>query len=198
VDYEACLKALGDLELCKFGATAVRLAEALRLDECLGRGEPQRCLDECLKNCGGEDCADLCLDALDVATAKSIAKRLAQEAATTAPKAGFTAPEVAAVGLYMLLREPEDDCISKIVSMRILGLAAIELRSLLGSEDMLLLLAPAVAKAYECLGGKTLDLLDALKPAIGREMVERIVATLEKGVLKIGRIELKFPPAKPT
>jgi hypothetical protein len=195
MDYEARFKALGDLELCKFGAAAARLAEALKLDECLGRGETQRCLDECLKSCREGDCADLCLDALDVAAAKSIARRLAQEAVAAAPKAGLTAPEVAAAGLYMLLKEPEEDCVSKIASMRVLDLAAIELRSVLDSQDVLLLLAPAAAKAYECLGG---EVLDTLKPAVGREMAERIAAALEKSVVKIGRIELKFPPVKPS
>jgi hypothetical protein len=197
VNYETCLKAFGDLELCKFGVAAARLAEALKLDECLGRSEPQRCLDECLKSCREEDCADLCLDALDVAAAKSIAKRLAQEAVATAPKAGLEAYEAAALGLYMMTKEPGEDCLSRVVSTRVLGLAAIELRSLLKRQDVLLTPASIIASAYECIESGAFDILDALKPAVGQEMAERIADALEKGVVKIRRIELKFPPAKP-
>ncbi len=195
--YEACLKTFNDPEMCMFGFRVVQLAEALRLEECLDRHKPQKCLNKCLKNCRGENCRELCLNAMDAAAAKGIARRLVQDAVAAASETGLTVPEAAAVGFYMLLDEPGGSCIAKITSMRVLGLVAIDLRNLLGAQDMLLLLAPAIAAAHECIGDKAFDLLDMVAPAIGREMAERIAAALEEGVVKIGRIELKFPPVKP-
>jgi hypothetical protein len=197
-DYEACIKAFNDPEMCVFGFRVVQLVEALRLEECLDRHKPQKCLDKCLKNCRGENCRELCLSAADVAAARGIARRLVRDAVAAASETGLTVPEAAAAGFYMLLDEPGGDCVAKVVSMRVLGLVAIELRNLLGTQDMLLLLAPAVATAYECIGDEAFDLLDMVAPAIGREMAERIAAALEEGVVEIGRIVLKFPPAKPT
>jgi hypothetical protein len=184
--------------MCGFGFRVIQLVEALRLEECLDRHKPQKCLDRCLKNCRGENCRELCLNAMDAAAAKSIARRLVQDAAAVASETGLTVPEAAAVGFGMMLDGSGGDCTAKIVSMRVLGLVAIDLKNLLGVQDMLLLLAPAIAAAHECIGDRAFDLLDMVEPAIGREVVERIAAALEEGVVRIGRIELKFPPAKPT
>jgi hypothetical protein len=198
MDYEECLKTFNDPEMCGFGLKAVQLAEDLQLEKCLDRHGAQRCLEKCLKNCREAACRELCLSALDAAAAKSIARRLAQGAVAAASETGLTAPEAAAMGFGMLLEEPDGDCVAKVVSMRVLGLVAMELRNLLGTQDMLLLLAPAVAKAHECLGDDAFNLLDMLAPALGREAVERIAAAMEEGAVKIGRVVIKFPPAKPT
>ncbi|MFZ8808911.1 MAG: hypothetical protein ACO2PN_12520 [Pyrobaculum sp.] len=198
MDYEECLKRFNDPEMCGFGFKAVQLAETLRLEECLEKHKPQKCLDACLKNCRGENCRELCLNAMDMAAAKGIARRLVQGAVAAASETGISIPEAAAMGFYALLGEPDNDCIAKVISMRVLSFVAIELKNLLGVQEMLLLLAPAVAKAYECIGDSAFNLLDMVEPAIGREMVERIAAALEEGVVKIGRIALTFPPAKPT
>jgi hypothetical protein len=135
---------------------------------------------------------------MDMAAAKSLARKLVQGAMAAASDTGVTIPEAAAMGFYMLLNEPDDDCIARIVSMKVLGLVAVELKKLLGMQDLLLLMAPTIAMAYECIGDNAFDLLDMLAPTIGREMAERIAAALEEGVVKIGNIALKFPPAKPT
>jgi len=195
--YEACLKEFSDPEMCMFGFRVVQLAEALRLEECLDRHKPQKCLDRCLKNCRGENCRELCLNAMDAAAAKGIARRLVQEAAAAASETGLTVPEAAALGFRMLLDEPSGDCTARIISMRVLGLVAMELRNLLGTQDMLLLLAPAIATAHECIGDEAFDLLDMIAPTIGRNMAERIAAALEEGAVKIGQVEIRFPPAKP-
>jgi len=198
MDYEECLKTFNDPEMCGFGLKAVQLAEDLRLEECIEKRGAQKCLEKCLKNCRGGDCRELCLNAMDAAAAKGIARKLAQGAVAVASETGLTAPEAAAMGFSMLLEEPDGDCIAKVVSMRVLGLVAMELRNLLGTQDMLLLLAPAVAKAHECLGDDAFNLLDMLAPALGREAVERIAAAMEEGAVKIGRVVIEFPPAKPT
>jgi len=196
--YEECLKKFNDPEMCRFGQRAVQLAEALRLEECLERHRPQKCLDICLKNCKEKNCRDLCLSAMDMAAAKGLARRLVQAAIDAASDADITIPEAAAMGFYMLLNEPGGDCIARIVSMKVLGLVAVELKNLLGMEDLLLLLAPTIATAYECIGDEAFNLLDTLAPTIGQEMAERIAAALEEGIVKIGNIGLKFPPVKPT
>jgi hypothetical protein len=197
-DYEECLKKFNDPEMCRFGQRATQLAEALRLEDCLERHRPQKCLDICLKNCKEKNCNDLCLNAMDMAAAKSLARRLVQGAIDAASETGITVPEAAAMGFYMLLNEPGDDCVAKIVSMKVLGLVVMELKKLLGVQELLLLLAPTIAMAYECIGDDAFNLLDTLAPTIGWEMAERIAAALEEGVVKIGNIALKFPPAKPT
>jgi hypothetical protein len=193
VGYEACLKAL---ELCNVVAT-VQLAEALRFDECLGGGEPQRCLDECLENCREGGCADLCLDALGVAAAKGAARRLIHWAVEVAPKTGLTIPEAAAVGFYMLLDALSSDCPAKANLMTVMGLAAVELGNLLGMRKMILLMAPAIARAYECIGDDAFNILDVAAPAIGRSKAKRVAAALDEGVVKIRRVMLTFPPARP-
>jgi hypothetical protein len=197
-DYETCLKKFKDPEMCRFGLRVVHLAETLRLDECLERHEAQRCLNMCLKNCKGENCNQVCLYALDAAVAKNIARKLARGAVAAATETDLTIPEAAAMGFHMLLKEPASDCVTKVASMRILGMVAVELRYLLGVQDLLLLLAPAIAMAYECIRDEAFNLLDMVAPSIGQEMAERIAAALQEGVVKIGRITLKFPPAKPT
>lgn len=154
----------------------------------------RRCL-VCLETCRGEDCGELCTGALDSAAA--IARRLVHEAVDTASKTGLTIPEAVAVNFYMLLDEP-DDCVAKVFSMRVLSLVAVELGHLLGMKKMLLLMAPAIAKAHECIGDSAFSVLDAAAPAIGRKMAERIAAALDEGVVKIRRVVLTFPPAKPT
>jgi hypothetical protein len=197
-DYEECLKAFNDPERCGFVSKAAQLAESLRLEECLERRGVQRCLNICLKNCEEGDCEEVCLGALEMASARSIARKLVQGAVAAASENGVTVPEAAAAGFYMLLNEPGDDCVAKIVTMRVMGLAAVELRNLLGEQEMLLLLAPAIAAAYECIGDEAFNLLDTMELAVGREMAERIAAALEEGVVKIGNIALKFTPVKPT
>jgi len=196
MNYEEC-KAFSDPEMCRLGFRAVQLAEALRLEECLERRRPQKCLDACLKSCKGENCGELCASALDAAAAMSIARRLIHWAADAAPKTGFTVPEAAAAGFYMLLDEPSSGCAARVRSMRVMGLVAVELRNLLGMREMLLLMAPAIAKAYECIGDDAFNMLDMAAPAIGQNMAKRIAAALEEGVVKIRRIVLTFPPAKP-
>jgi hypothetical protein len=144
----------------------------------------------------GEDCVELCLNAINVVAARNIARRLVQGAA--ASETGLTVSEAAATGFYMLLDKPGGDCVAKVISMRVLGLVAVELKNLLGMRDMPLLLAPAIAAAYECVGEEAFDLLDMIAPAVGREMAERIAAALEEGAVRIGRVKLRFPPVKPT
>jgi hypothetical protein len=53
MDYEKCLETFNDPEMCMFGFKVVQLAETLRLEECLDRRKPQKCLEKCLKSCGG-------------------------------------------------------------------------------------------------------------------------------------------------
>jgi len=195
MDYEECLKRFKDPEMCGFGSRVVRLA--LRLEKCLERRGPQKCFDACLRRCRGEDCGELCANALNTAAAMGIARMLIRWAVDVAPKTGFTIPETVAIGFYMLLDEPGGDCVDKVNSMMVMSLVAVELKNLLGMREMLLLMAPAIAKAYECIGDDALNILDMAAPAIGRKMAEKIAAALDEGVVKIRRIALTFPPAKP-
>jgi len=196
--YEECIKTFNDPERCRFASKVAQLAEALKLEECLERRGPQKCLNICLKNCEEGDCDEVCFSALEMASARSIARRLVQGAVAAASEDGVTVSEAAAAGFYMLLSEPGDDCVAKIVTMRVMGLAAVELKNLLGEQEMLLLLAPAIAAAYECIGEDALNLLDMMEATIGREMAERIAAALEEGAVKIGRFTFRFTPVKPT
>jgi hypothetical protein len=197
VDYKECLKRFKNPEMCRFGFRVSQLAEGLGLEECIERRGPQKCLDACLKSCKGENCGELCASALNAAAAVGIARRLIHWAVEAARKTRLTIPEAVAVGFYMLLDEPGSDCATRVSSMRVMGLAAVELRNLLGMRKMLLLMAPAVAKAYECIGDDAFTILDMAAPAIGQDMAKRIAAALDEGVVKIRRVVLTFPPAKP-
>ena len=197
MNYEECLKTFNDPEMCRFGFRVTQLAEFLRLEECLERRRPQKCLDACLKTCRGENCGELCASALNAVAAMGVAHKLIHWAVDVARRTGLTIPEAVAVGFYVLLDAPGSDCAARVGMMRVMGLVAVELRNLLGMRKMLLLMAPAIAKAHECIGDEAFNMLDMAAPAIGQNMAKRIAAALDEGVVKIRRVVLTFPPAKP-
>ena len=194
-DYETCLKRFNDPLVCGFGLRVVQLAEDL--DKCVEKNGPQRCLDECLKSCRGENCDRVCLNAVDMAVARNIARTLAQGAVAAASETDLTVPEAVAVGFRILMEESSDgDCFARLSSMRLLSFVAMDLKKLLGMQDMLLLMAPALAIAYDCVGDEAFRFLNNIAITIGREMSEKIAAALRKGVVEIGRITITFPPAR--
>ena len=64
------------------------------------------------------------------------------------------------------------------------------------AQDVLPLMAPALAAAHRCVGDWASEYLDFIKPFVGEEVVKRIVAAMEKGTAPIGGAAVKFEPAK--
>jgi hypothetical protein len=197
-EFERCVEATGDLEKCRATQRVLQLVEDLGLVGCVARRGTEECLRECLRRCGGEDCAKLCLVAMDMAAGVVVAKNIA-ERAKAAALLGISPLDVAAMLFNMELnRMGRRDCPERANAARALSMAAVELRHLLGSQELLLLLAPTISMAYSCVGDDALDFLEAIAPAVGEEMMARIAVALEEGTVKIGNIVAKFPPVKTT
>jgi hypothetical protein len=72
----------------------------------------------------------------------------------------------------------------------------IELKNLLRSREVLLLLAPLLAVEHTCVGDAVYDFVESARQGIGEELTKRIVAAMEEGALKIGKTIIWFPPVR--
>ncbi len=61
---------------------------------------------------------------------------------------------------------------------------------------MLLLAAPALAEAYRCIEKSVLGYLNEIRPFVKEKMIKRITVAMEKGVVIIGDVKIKFKPVK--
>lgn len=179
------------------------------LAECVLDRDAEDCFQECLKRCRGEGCGETCLGALEVAVGTVAARMIAGRAIQVAELKGSDLMESIALTFKEELRSAEaKECPDKAAAARILSIAAVELfmnmQKAVGSspelrklaEDLLLLTAPALAAAYECVGDEVFEYLEVVRPLIGEEMTERIVAALEEGIVLVGGVDFKFKPVK--
>jgi len=196
VSFENCVGATGDQEACRTVQRVFQLVKELSLVECVERRKVKKCFDACLDRCGGEECVDLCIGALDVAVGLAVARGLAEGAKMVALFGVSPAEAAAAAFAYMLQKAGRTKCPERADAARILNIVAVELRNLLGAQDLLLLLAPAVAVVHSCIGDEAFDVLDAIMSAVGEETTARIAAALEEGVVAVGNVVVKFPPVK--
>ena len=180
------------------------------LAECMWeRREAEKCFQECLKKCRGERCEEACLGALEVATGTVVAYLIAGRAIRAVELKGSGLMEsIASAFKEELERAKAEECPDKAVTARILSTAAVELfmnmqkaaggypnlRKL--AEDLLLLAAPALAEAYQCVGDEVFEYLEVVRPFIGEEVTKRIVAALEEGSVLVGGVDFKFKPVK--
>ena len=98
------------------------------------------------------------------------------------------------------------ECPEKAVAARILFIAAMELFMNMQkaavpklqklAEDLLLLTAPALAEAYQCIGDEVFEYLEAVRPFIGEEVTKRIAVALEEGAALVGGVDFKLKPVK--
>jgi hypothetical protein len=197
VSFENCVGATGDPEACRVSQRVFQLVKELGLVECVERRKVRECFAACLDRCRGVgECVDLCIGALDVAVGLAVARGLAEGAKMVA-LFGVSPVEAAAAAFAEMLQKAErTKCPERADAARILNIVAVELRNLLGAQDLLLLLAPAVAAAHSCVGDEAFDVLDAIMSAVGEETAARIAAALEEGVVAVGNVVVKFPPVK--
>ncbi len=193
--FRACVQGTGDVEGCLLTRDVLGLIDGMDLAECVRERAAKECFAECVERCGVE-CVDLCLVAVDTAVGIAKARNLMEDIALAA-SAGVDPLDVAAAAVVLELRKAvEAECPDRAVITRTLTIMLIELKNLLRSREVLLLLAPLLAVEHTCVGDDVFEFLEASRQGIGEEMTKRIVAAMEEGALKIGNTIIQFPPVR--
>jgi hypothetical protein len=196
-----CVKAVGDPRLCASARRADRLFDGVV--KCVRTGAVKDCLRRCLRRCRGEGCEEVCLGVLKAAAGVVVAEDIAERAEALAPILRLDpVGAVARVFDAELDKAKGRDCPEKEVMAWILAVAAVELYKRFKeaarsrAQDLLLLAAPALGEAHRCVGDGVFEYLDSVRPLVGEEAVERIVAAMEEGSVVVGNVEIKFRPVK--
>jgi hypothetical protein len=205
--FRKCIEATKNPQLCVLLYQVKQTINSLA--ECVAERTASECLYECLKVCREERCRETCLGALEVATGTVMARTLAGRAALAANILGIDPIDAVALAFDKELKDAKEmSCPDKAAAARILSIAAMELfmhfQIMAGSspemqdrvQSLLLLMAPALATAYECVGDEVFDYLETVRSLIGEEATKRVVAALEEGVALVGGVIIKFPPVK--
>jgi hypothetical protein len=94
----------------------------------------------------------------------------------------------------------EKDCPEKEVMAWILAVATVELYKYFKkvqrrrAREVLLLMAPALGEAYQCVGDEVFKYLDSIKPLVGERAVKRIAAEMKIGGVLVGGVLITFKP----
>ncbi len=64
------------------------------------------------------------------------------------------------------------------------------------AREVLLLVAPALAEAHQCMGEEVFKYLDSIKPLVGERAVRRIIRDLKEGNVFVGGVLITFKPVK--
>ena len=201
--FERCIKAFGDPRFCSFVNQVGRLVQSLA--DCIEALDVGSCYRICLERCRGEECRDACLGTLKVAAGVAAARRVARRAAAAVALLGVDLVDAVALMFDKEVKEIEKmDCPEKGDAAQALAAAAAELYWSLKkapglqerAQDALLLMAPALAVAHQCVGDEVFEYLDLVKPFVEEEAVRRVVAALEEGIALIGNVAIKFKPVK--
>ena len=193
---EACIEGTGDAEACRFTSRVIEMVEQMNLVKCVREKHAGECFKECLEKCRGEDCEQLCMSAIDTAFGMALALDVMEDA-KVGVLMGIKLLDAVVVSFVMHVEKVwEKECPDRAVTARILMVTLTELRRLLRKNKLMLLSAPLLSAEHTCVGDEVFDFLDSIRGAVGEEMVKRIVAALEEGVVKIGRTVIKFPPVK--
>ena len=194
--YEACLKLTGDPNKC----FVFQAAEPVELEECVQKSAAVICFVKCVKGCSGsrEECVRQCRKAVDAAVARNLAKDILRGAADMVIESGLVIkmPEAVAMLVSSLLNlYLGSDCATKISLFHVVGMAVVRLRDLV-APDLILLLAPLISAAHNCVGEEADDLLEEVKAVFGEQEVSKISAALDSGEVVVGRVIIRFPPVK--
>jgi hypothetical protein len=201
--FEKCVEVTKDPQFCSYLYQINQLINVLA--GCVVERGAEECFRECLRNCRGEGCGETCLGALEVAVGTAAAREVVRRAALVAALSGADLINaIAAVFSEELKSAEAKECPDKAVAARILSIAAVELFMNLQKtaspkmrervQGLLLLAAPALAAAYQCVGEEAFEYLETVRPLIGEEAVERIVAAMEEGAVLVGGVVIKFRP----
>ncbi len=202
--FEKCVKATGDPQYCSHLQKVDQLTDGFV--ECLESRSADDCLHECLERCRGEGCGEACLGALYAAMGMAVAGKIIgiAEAAVSL----LNMDPVTAVAWEFdkeLEKVKEKDCPEKEVMAWILAAAAMELYMNFKNaptprrrraQEVLLLMAPALAEAYQCVGEEVFKYLDSIKPLVGERAVKRIIREMKEGNVFVGGVIITFKPVK--
>jgi hypothetical protein len=205
--FEKCVEATKDPQFCSYLYQINQLINGLA--GCVVERGAEECFRECLKRCRGEGCEETCLGALEVAVGTAVAREVVRRAALVAALLGADLINAVALIFSEELKSAEaKECPDKAVAARILSIAAVELFMNLQKaaesspklrdrvQSLLLLAAPALAAAYQCVGEEVFEYLETVRPLIGEEMTKRIVAALEEGAVLVGGVVINFKPVE--
>jgi hypothetical protein len=193
--FRACVEGTGDVEGCLLTRDVLGLIEGMDLAECVRTGTAEECFVRCVEKCG-EECTDLCLAAVSTAAGIAKARNLMEDIALAA-SAGVGPLDAAAAAVVLELRKAvEVECPDRAAITKTLTIMLIELKNLLRSKEVLLLLAPLLAVEHTCVGDAVYEFLEAARQGIGEDLTKRIVAALEEGAVKVGNSIIRFPPVR--
>jgi hypothetical protein len=201
--FEKCVRVTGNPQFCSSVSRTGRLVAGLT--GCLMVLDAESCYRICLEGCQGEECAGACLGVLKVAMGVVEAGRIARRAAEAAALLGADLVNTVALAFDAELKKAREmNCPERGTAAQILAAAAVQLYANFKTtpglqehaQDVLLLVAPAFAEAYQCVGEAVFDYLDYIRPFVAEEAIKRIVATMEEGVALVGNVIIKFPPVK--
>ncbi len=201
---EKCVEIFGDPQFCTYVKKVGQLLDRAR--KCVKNREAGYCYRDCLKRCQVEECEEVCLGVVEEALGVEVAEELADEAASVAIVLNLS-PAVAVATVFSgeLDKVKKKRCPNKAVMARILAAAVFELYEKFKrkptlrryAQEVLLLIAPALAEAYQCVGESVFRYIDSeLRPFVKEKMIKRIVAAMEKGAVTIGDVKIKFKPVK--
>ncbi len=201
--FEKCVKEIGDPQCRLYLQEADRLTEYFA--KCIESRSAKDCAQECLKRCREEEwCGEACLGAMKAAMGMLVARSIIEisEAATSLLNMD---PVVAAAWAFYeeVEKVKEKDCPEKEVMAWILAVATIELYKYFKkrlprsrAREVLLLMAPALAEAYQCVGDGVFEYLDAIRPIIGKRAVEKIIREMREGNVFVSGVIITFKPVK--
>jgi hypothetical protein len=202
--FEKCVEIFGDPQFCAQVKKIGHLSDRAR--ECVKRQEVGYCYRDCLKRCQVEECEEVCLGVMEHVLGVEVAEEMADEATTVAIVRNLSPAVAVATAFNIELdKVKKKRCPHKAVMARILATAVFELYEKFKkkpelrryAQDVLLLTAPALATAYQCVGESTFRYIDVeLRPFVEEKMLKRITATMKKGVVTIGDVDIKFKPVK--
>ena len=199
---ERRVKAFGDPRFC---LSVHRVGNSARgLANCVKALDVESCLRICLEGCRGKGCAEACLGALEAALGVVAARAVARQTAAAVALLGIDPVDAAAPAFNAEMEKIERmKCPERGVAARALAAAAVELyRSFKKAglreqaQDVLLLMAPALAAAYQCAGKEVFKYLDSIKPIIGEGAVKRIIDEMRRGNVFVGGVLIAFKPVK--
>ena len=199
--FEKCIEKFGSSQLCSRVQQIVQLLADLR--QCMKSQEEIDCFSDCFEKCEKEGCEEACADALVMFMGTMQAAMLGKRASQVAASRGLSHVDAVALVFEEELKNvEEEDCPEKAISAQALAVAVIELNNSFQSvanlrdqaEDVLLLMAPALAVAHQCIGKDVFRYLELMKVLIKEETVKRIAAALEEGAVLVGNTTIKFKP----
>jgi predicted glycosyltransferase len=153
---EKCVEIFGDPQFCEQVKKFSQLYD--RASKCVKKREVGYCYRDCLKRCQVEDCEEECLGVMESVLGGEVAEELADEAASIAIIQNISPVDAVATVFNMELdKVKKKRCPNKAVTARILAEAVFELYEKFKkkpslrrhAKDVLLLMAPALAEAYQ-------------------------------------------------